>query len=457
LIILGLGSLLALGVGLTGYCLSSEGIAQGPVEPTPEEPPTRPPAPAPRQPKVVTSNPQEKRLPAAIERGIHYLEERLEAEPFETAYGFYPDGETGAAALAALTLLECGIPDNDRAVLKAVEKARANAATMKRTYSISLAILLLDRIKDARDEPLLQRLGLRLLAGQIARQNWGYQCPMLTPAQEEVLLAQLKRGEACPPGTSPEKFATNSNTQFAILALWTARKHGVPADLALRDVAQHLRATQNADGSWGYADKDLAGVHRDSMTCVGLLGLAVGLGLDQPLEKGGGGALLHDPAIERGLQFLGQRLGQTETLSPQERNRRLREAADLVEQMPRWARASTEERKLISKKIQAQLQWRGAYVGADAMGDLYFLWSVERVAVLFDLARIGGKDWYAWGSTILLDQQKTDGSWRERFPGIPDTCFALLFLKRASLIKDLRLGVHGGNDRPAVVNQRAPE
>jgi hypothetical protein len=33
--------------------------------------------------------------------------------------------------------------------------------------------------------------------------------------------------------------------------------------------------------------------------------------------------------------------------------------------------------------------------------------------------------------------QKADGSWDDRFPGVPDTCFALLFLKRANLVKDL--------------------
>ena len=34
-------------------------------------------------------------------------------------------------------------------------------------------------------------------------------------------------------------------------------------------------------------------------------------------------------------------------------------------------------------------------------------------------------------------RQNPDGSWRERFPGVPDTCFALLFLQRANIVKDL--------------------
>jgi len=45
------------------------------------------------------------------------------------------------------------------------------------------------------------------------------------------------------------------------------------------------------------------------------------------------------------------------------------------------------------------------------MENLYFLWSVERVAVLYDLKTIGGKDWYGWGAQILLANQRGAGNW----------------------------------------------
>src|SRR5262249_438165 len=74
--------------------------------------------------------------------------------------------------------------------------------------------------------------------------------------------------------------------------------------------------------------------------------------------------------------------------------------------------------------------------------NLYYLWSVERVGVLCGLKTIGGKDWYKWGVKHLLPAQKEDGSWFTRgylgsSPTI-DTCFALLFLKRADLLPGLR-------------------
>ena len=80
------------------------------------------------------------------------------------------------------------------------------------------------------------------------------------------------------------------------------------------------------------------------------------------------------------------------------------------------------------------------HVGAPAgkmdnlpLPNLYFLWSVERVAVVYDLRTIGGQDWYAWGVSVLLAHQAGDGSWKDAFPGPIDTCFALLFLKRGSV------------------------
>ena len=75
-------------------------------------------------------------------------------------------------------------------------------------------------------------------------------------------------------------------------------------------------------------------------------------------------------------------------------------------------------------------------------GNLYYLWSLERVAVLYSLKKIGDKDWYAWGAALLVASQQPDGHWLGiQYPGgnfpLIDTCFALLFLKRANFVKDL--------------------
>ena len=68
-------------------------------------------------------------------------------------------------------------------------------------------------------------------------------------------------------------------------------------------------------------------------------------------------------------------------------------------------------------------------------GGLYFLWAMERIAVLYDVRQLDKKDWYRWGAEILIGHQSPDGSWSEdggyhgQSPPL-NTAFALMFLKR---------------------------
>jgi len=80
-------------------------------------------------------------------------------------------------------------------------------------------------------------------------------------------------------------------------------------------------------------------------------------------------------------------------------------------------------------------------VTREKQGRLYYtLWSLERMAVVYGLEdkKIAGKDWFGWGAELLLANQSGDGSWQGVYgEGGCDTCFALLFLKRANVAADL--------------------
>jgi hypothetical protein len=131
------------------------------------------------------------------------------------------------------------------------------------------------------------------------------------------------------------------------------------------------------------------------MTCVGLLGLAMGHGALPERAKGNAKDKLENPAIQKGLDALAHFVGNP------------------------------------SADANAR----------PAMQNLYLLWSIERVAMLYDLKTIGGKDWYGWGAQILLANQQANGGWGNGgYTGasdVSDTSFALLFLKRANLMSDL--------------------
>ena len=59
----------------------------------------------------------------------------------------------------------------------------------------------------------------------------------------------------------------------------------------------------------------------------------------------------------------------------------------------------------------------------------YYLYGVERAGILYDTTLIGKHDWYMEGAKLLLDAQDGNGSWQNQ---TWDTCFAILFLKKAT-------------------------
>jgi hypothetical protein len=460
------------------------------IDPRQATPRPRPPAfearPAtPREPPWLDKELQEK-VNKAIDQGTAYLQRKQLANgSWENHY------TTGMAALPALTLLECGVKPKDERIQKAACFVRNHARTLtahSTTYEVSLSLLFLDRLGDPADRPLIQSLALRLVAGQRADGGWTYGLPVLQPEEEKTLyialeatrparpdalfvkgpdgkprldlgvvgfdaggkpeattqptpnatvLSDPRPGSTLPfPGSRPRKQAApeeikkalhnlpkrlknvpalqpgdnkggghfmgqrpdNSNTQFATLALWAAARHDLPLERSLALLAQRFRKSQRRDGGWDYTPGHRTG---PAMTGAGLLGLAVGLGLaaSDPRLKG----KVKDDAIENGLNELSGHIGKAL-------------GADAFRRGGR--------RALLRNEIH-----------------LYFLWTVERVGVLYNLRKIGDKDWYPWGAEMLVDGQKEDGSWqRGGYPGsgrMVDTCFALLFLRRANLATDL--------------------
>jgi hypothetical protein len=118
---------------------------------------------------------------------------------------------------------------------------------------------------------------------------------------------------------------------------------------------------------------------RHATTCAGLIGLAVGHGSDKKDKK----KLSSDVRVKKALDYLSKPIG-----SP------LR----------------------TDGKGNTMANVRGKYFGADAVGDTYFLWSVERVAVIYNLAKIGGKDWYSWARVSSSPSRKATGAGRNTTP-----------------------------------------
>jgi hypothetical protein len=372
-----------------------------------------------------------KKIAEAIAKGVKYLKAAQAPTGMWAGLNAQSGYAIGYTALAGLALLECDVPATDPAVRKAVNSIRFAAPNLNQVYDVAPAILLLERLGDKRDRALIQSLAARLLAAQSFDGGWNYSAEPLNPVVEPQMLEALRTqwpwspAQPRPKGPLAAKDAPpklklpridlaklpadvmnwnrwrantgisgngdNSNTQFAVLALWAARRHGIPSEGPILATYKRFLDTQQTDGGWPYT----VGGSTAPMTCAGLLGLAVGHGALPPAALGPDDAKLESPAIDKALDYLSRHVG---------------EPAEDLKTKPK-------------------------------LPSMYLLWSIERVAMLYDLKTIGGKDWYGWGAQALLANQNADGSWGgEQYQGysfVSNTAFALLFLKRSNLVADL--------------------
>src|SRR5205085_466175 len=102
----------------------------------------------------------------------------------------------------------------------------------------------------------------------------------------------------------------NSNTQFALLALWVAGRHKVPTERALALVARRFKASQNKEGGWLYFHHPNQPQISDAMICAGLLGLAVGHGLDSGAQRSDSAVKkVDDPSVKQAFEALSKCIG----------------------------------------------------------------------------------------------------------------------------------------------------
>lgn len=83
-------------------------------------------------------------------------------------------------------------------------------------------------------------------------------------------------------------------------------------------------------------------------------------------------------------------------------------------------------------------------VGSGIGSVFYWLYSVERLFMMTSMEKLGAVDWYGDGVSLIIQNQQVDGKWNGKFfqgslVDVPDTCFALLFLRRA-VIKIVETG-----------------
>jgi hypothetical protein len=206
----------------------------------------------------------------------------------------------------------------------------------------------------------------------------------------EKLVKDLVRGQ-CRNGqwsysyrnSATKRGGDNSNTQLAALALAAARARRIEVQKeTFERLDAFLVATQNVDGGFGYSDNQRCDSY-GSMTAGGAMMLALTGERDRK-------------EVKRALTWI---------------------ATDFDPANNRAAAGAFGKKK----GRRGENFWKH-----------YWLWSVERACSAAGAKEIDGKDWYALGALHLLDRQQEEGSWRDPERPLQATCFALLFLRRAT-------------------------
>lgn len=350
------------------------------------------------------------RVDAAIDRGLAFLRKKQETE------GSYPSFQSwhlGTTALCALTLAECGVPRDDPAVEKALAWMVAQNVPEK-TYEQGLSLMALERAYTPVSEEALLKSGRikerrrdlppdrrvwcektanRLLLGVASPGSWGYP----------------------PPPNWLIQFDT-SNTQYGALGLRAASRLSIPVSETMWiGLARHFEVVRERKGTPGTVSLVHEGEKAEPGTPSAVKVPEVAGFLYSTRDASVWGSM-----VCGGIACL--ELARHELARSKSRKLTPTVAADL-------------EAKIVSAWAWLDRHW-GVDRNPEKPGNdwhLYYLYSLERAGVFSRVRTVGGKDWYYEGAEQLVASQEKDGSWKE--PGANETvgtCFALLFLKRAT-------------------------
>ena len=341
--------------------------------------------------------PTDDQVAAAIAKGVAYLKETQRPEG-NWSFSFNLDHDLGITALAGLALLENGVDPADKAIGKATEVVRTLAIRSDQTYDLRAG----DPVPVAgpagepgpprrpdpapRATPRRRRhhglLGLQRAPRQRRRSSEGRQRQAGPGDREETAEFPLAAAAAAQGGA-----ATTRTPSSPCWGSGRPAGTGSTRTTALESIDGHFRGSQNYPGRWGYKP-GMAGTN--AMTCAGLMGLAIAAARPKQAERlsarARGAALAADPVFASAL------------------------------------RCVAEDAREISED-----------------SDIYYLWSLERVCVALGLRADRGLRLVRHGrARAAATRQHDDGSWPEqRWGSLPNTCLALLFLRKANLAFEL--------------------
>jgi hypothetical protein len=382
------------------------------------------------------------RIDRAIERGVAWLQKRQKPDgswwekPPDVARSYsgkvekvyrYPAGST---SLALYTLLKCGVAADDAIVRRGFGWLKKNHRVPGTAYESSMALLAVTATADPH-----KKLRRSDAAGERVRLK-GDARVWATTLRDDVLRRQApdgwryyRKGAGVRGGDQDL-----SSTQLAVLALFAGERAGLPVPSTVWGRA--LRYAMDQQEEDGPAHARTVRPH--------------GPGWDRPPSPAPAppSPPAGEPSGDRARGFAYIR-GPRADLEPRERTASggmtacgvgtlvmgryiLLRRKDGAEQMD----LARVERSVFDGLAWLDANWSPFENPKDRGRSIYYLYCVERAMDVLGAARLGERSWYVEMADQLLGRQREDGHWdqndwnhhRETY----DTCFALLFLSRAT-------------------------
>jgi hypothetical protein len=312
----------------------------------------------------------------AIKRGVAYLKKTQDKK----GCWRYPrgGGTGGLTALAMYALAASRVAQDDPTIVKGLAWTKKHRQDFQEggayaTYSASLLVLALTRIDPKAHKEWTDILAERIWRSQLGSDMWTYNLRAQRRTKSKKAKPSGKGGRGWLGG------GDNSNTQFAVLALWAAyaMAHAEIPPETWQRIHDFYRRTQTSQGGWSYTPARGGGPGRPTMTAAGLVSFVYA-----------------SAALAGGVPAL-----------------------------PNARRSPV-----------AQAGLKALLAGRQSFDNYYFVYSLERVGTVMGLPE---KDWYFDGARKLIKKQMKDGRWQGGMRhGDADrtyeTSLALLFLSRAT-------------------------
>ncbi|MCE9636176.1 MAG: hypothetical protein K8T90_10780 [Planctomycetes bacterium] len=349
----------------------------------------------------------------AIDRGVAHLRTLQKDDGTFAPYGGYPIGST---ALGAYTLASCGASLADPQLERAL--AQLLTTTPEKTYDRAVALMAFERAYTPEGErDLTTDDGARALRRDLPpdRRAW---CERVAAAIEKSGPQLGSWGYPTPGRVTPN--TDSSNTQYAALGLHAASRMNIPvAEATWLGLIRHFEMHHEKDGPKGQV----------SILEEGHAIPRTGGYVPTPVDVqavAGFNYSVREPRVWGSMTCAG--IGSIAIA----RHELLRMKAKSF---------GMKDQAAAEQLILGGWAWLDRHWGVDRHplhpgGEWYYYWlyALERAGILTNVLRVGNRDWYFDGAMEILARQKEDGSWDERGGNehTTETCFALLFLKRAT-------------------------